>query len=446
MYFNRFIFFKCFLLAISAVLLLGCKGTGEEPEEQREEDTLHIEFDTKVLSNKASEFSFDVTANCDWSFSLDANWAYIIEPRILYSGSKTLTIGVLKNDTFSERTATFVFSYPSGSKVLKVIQLAFEAYLDVTVQEVQFGYRNAEKVIKVTSNCGWYAKSSEEWLDIRPVTGLVGSFEMTLEVQTNQELADRSATISIWNDKYQLSQFISVNQRGRPESIVKDYIDENGINRGEGIMIGNLEWAPVNCGYQEEDYPFGKIYQWGRKDGVGYHDSKFSDRIPTTIKEIWPDKNGSEDPNCFYKYGEGSIFNYDWLIEGDNSFWNKGTEEDPIKNKQFDPCPDGWRIPTAFEYNRLLLSSNKTWTTMNSLINGLALTDKSQTENTLFLPAGGRINALDGSSYERNVEGYYWTITSSEGSSAYLYFFEDGQSVNLYGSRSGGCSVRCVKE
>ena len=52
-----------------------------------------------------------------------------------------------------------------------------------------------------------------------------------------------------------------------------DYVDEYGINRGKGTAIGSTVWAPVNCGYHEIDYPYGKLYQWGRKYGQGYDDS-----------------------------------------------------------------------------------------------------------------------------------------------------------------------------
>ena len=38
-----------------------------------------------------------------------------------------------------------------------------------------------------------------------------------------------------------------------------DYVDEWGINHGKGIVIGGVTWAPVNCGYHETDYPYGKM-------------------------------------------------------------------------------------------------------------------------------------------------------------------------------------------
>lgn len=42
-----------------------------------------------------------------------------------------------------------------------------------------------------------------------------------------------------------------------------NYVDEYGVNHGYGVEIGGIIWAPVNCGYHETDYKYGKLYQWG---------------------------------------------------------------------------------------------------------------------------------------------------------------------------------------
>ena len=55
-----------------------------------------------------------------------------------------------------------------------------------------------------------------------------------------------------------------------PEPQSGDYVDEYGINHGQGIRIGTTVWAPVNCGYHATDYKYGKLYQWGRKYGQWY--------------------------------------------------------------------------------------------------------------------------------------------------------------------------------
>ena len=138
----------------------------------------------------------------------------------------------------------------------------------------------------------------------------------------------------------------------------------------------------------------------------------------------------------------------DWIKDGDDTFWNLGIEENPQKNKKHDPCPDGWRIPTAFEMSSLVDYAAREWTERNGL-RGYLLSAKPEDKDSdfsLFLPAGGRINVSDGKAYDRNTEAYYWTISGSSGNSSYLYFFSNNLSINKQGSRAGGCLLRCIKE
>lgn len=97
-----------------------------------------------------------------------------------------------------------------------------------------------------------------------------------------------------------------------------DYIDEYGINHGGGILIGDVLWAPVNCGYHETDYPYGKLYQWGRKHGQGYGAPYVKEEY-----EINPDKTTAEIvpapvkpaealkyPDRFYARSDMALFNW----------------------------------------------------------------------------------------------------------------------------------------
>ena len=44
-----------------------------------------------------------------------------------------------------------------------------------------------------------------------------------------------------------------------------NYIDENGIDRGIGVLFNNLVWAPVNCGMTDNtDGTYGKYYQYSK--------------------------------------------------------------------------------------------------------------------------------------------------------------------------------------
>lgn len=433
-------------LLILAISLLSCTHANQSPEPEPEVNSLSLEFSEKSVSDKSSQFTIDVTANCDWSFTVDSDWIYVIEPKAKYSGPKTLTINVKKNEDTSERTATLTFTYSTGTKILTVTQAAFKVYLDISEHDLSFGYRAAEKIINVVSNCGWEAEIDADWVTIAPVTGLAGNYNMTIQARTNSTETKRKAIISVCNKRYGLSNTVNVVQDGQSEINDKDYVDEYGVNYGKGIKINGLTWAPENCGYHPTLYPFGKMYQWGRKKGIGYHDDNFNDTGSTMVCNLWIGKNGDENDSSFYKYGEDSRFGYDWILSGEDTFWNTGSEENPIKNSQFDPCPDGWRVPTAFEFKSLIDYVDKEWTELNHVHGYKFKHSNPEVSCELFLPAAGRLNAVDGISYDRNVEGYYWANTADAGNSSYLFIHSSGCSVNYRGSRAGGCSIRCIKE
>ena len=227
---------------------------------------------------------------------------------------------------------------------------------------------------------------------------------------------------------------------------LNDYIDEYGINHGEGVEIDGVIWAPVNCGYHATDYPYGKLYQWGRKYGQGYDNKDKSypsgDNIivgPVTV-EIGQAYDNSE------KFYRTSSTPYDWVESQDDLLWNSGTEVNPLKT-DYDPCPNGWRVPTHIELEELT-KNRSSWTTDASNQSGFYFSGtKTYTQSTpqVFFPAAGSRGFDDGIAYVRETGGRYW---SSGIVSFNAYDLNFGSSFCQIGkhSRSNGYSVRCVHE
>jgi uncharacterized protein (TIGR02145 family) len=240
----------------------------------------------------------------------------------------------------------------------------------------------------------------------------------------------------------------------------EDYVDEFGINHGKGVKIGETIWAPVNCGYHETDFKYGKLYQWGRKYGQGYsgefHDgeseSEYSDAIlPDFINgngKITIEEGQSENnANVFYL---GGNMDYDWLYPHDGTLWNKGTDDSPQKNTNNDPCPQGWRVPTYAEYNTLIVNRSS-WTKNEKGINGYYFSgEASYSDNVsqIFIPAAGsRVYYDEASCYNRGKGGRYWASRSgdqSESSAYYIYFDRFEVYWDRY-DKALGYSVRCVQ-
>jgi uncharacterized protein (TIGR02145 family) len=235
-----------------------------------------------------------------------------------------------------------------------------------------------------------------------------------------------------------------------------DYIDEYGVNHGQGVEIDGVVWAPVNCGYKaptadSKGFPYGKLYQWGRKYGQGYSlDYDESEPIimegPVSLEEA----QSLDNEVFFYKYG--NHYTYDCITPMNDKYWNSGTEENP-KKSQYDPCPNGWRVPTITELNNL--RNNKSSETINSVgIEGCWFSGfkvYSDSVPRVFLPVAGSRGGHYGDIYDRGFQGDYWssTVSRKDGPysycAQYLHFISSYDSLNDSG-RAHAHSVRCVQE
>ena len=219
---------------------------------------------------------------------------------------------------------------------------------------------------------------------------------------------------------------------------IAEYIDEYGENHGKGIVVGMTVWAPVNCGYHAVDFKYGKLYQWGRKYGQGYDsDSTVPTFAEGGVSEIGG--NHKNNANVFY------IGSSDWLYSPNDKLWNSGTEENPLKT-DYDPCPEGWRVPTYAELNELRLNYSS-WTSEGGQ-NGYWFSGASSYTSVVpqvFFPAAGFRNYGDGKAYSRGNDGYYWSSRPYSTWANSLRFHSGLVNMNDYG-RASGYSVRCVQE
>lgn len=211
-----------------------------------------------------------------------------------------------------------------------------------------------------------------------------------------------------------------------------DYIDEWGINHGKGIILGDYVWAPVNCGYHETLFKFGKFYQWGRKYGVG---GAGFDVDTVATAEQWDGANGEEDASTLYFAKSGGTFENDWIKNGDALFWNSGTEDDPVKTA-FDPCPQGWRVPTGKEIDYLLSK----YLIPSYEEGGNWYWFRNENEY-LCIPAGGGYDGKNMGYNDRGLKAFYWS--SKQRHSLYFHYtYIKVQECNMVDPQN----IRCIQE
>ncbi len=254
-------------------------------------------------------------------------------------------------------------------------------------------------------------------------------------------------------------------------------------------------WSPVNLGATEIPTTVpsasstaggtnditttcGLLFQWGRK--YGFTNTNNSD---ITNAEKF---DGKTDPLGF-PTGEGALADmspwdkkfivrsgsnpntqYNWLLftEGaDNpsdgamvadAWYQKLWNLDEVANSSivattarkapYDPCPAGWRVPTAAEWQTIGADDSDTGKTWNSSTHLLTISAANSLQ--LILPAAGYRSSANGSSLSQGSFGYYWSSSVPSGntnardvrfSSATFY-----QGTGSY--RAFGFSVRCLQE
>jgi uncharacterized protein (TIGR02145 family) len=163
---------------------------------------------------------------------------------------------------------------------------------------------------------------------------------------------------------------------------------------------------------------YGDLYQWGR--GTDGHQIRTS-ATTTTLSSSDQPGNGS------FILEPSNSSPYDWRSPQNTNLW-QGVNGDN------NPCPSGFRLPTAAEWEAELLS----WGGSNSNSVGAFA-------SPLKLTIGGYRNFIDGSIAGLGSSGYYWSSTVNSTDSRSLTF-GSGAVVTSFDRRAYGNSVRCIKD
>ena len=162
---------------------------------------------------------------------------------------------------------------------------------------------------------------------------------------------------------------------------------------------------------------FGDLYQWGRAaDG---HESRTSG---TTSNLSSNDTPGHGD----FIIVTGNSDPYDWRSPQNDNLWQgvNGTNN---------PCPSGYRLPTAAEWE----AERASWSSINSA---------GAFASPLKLPMAGSRSANLGLLSNVGSSGFYWSSTVDGVYSWVLRFENTPILYNLSNIRAAGHSVRCIKE
>ena len=253
-------------------------------------------------------------------------------------------------------------------------------------------------------------------------------------------------------------------------------------SNGKVFMKMNLGAFTNANGSQEEQQildSYGMYYQWGRKDpfprpyyfdASGADDESRYSEAGTYIAEKYLERTSSngtieyvtKNPMVFITTAgdlESEVAGRcDWLTSGNDNLWGENGKS------LYDPCPKGWKVPSADDLSVLYLADDEDNTDLATARKqyGWHLSDGSSTH---FWSACGRRRYSDGKvenmNYKEGVypsqpqpwEGYYWTSSvGADGKAIALYFdLTTTRTINKFVAdaphyRANGFQIRCVKE
>ena len=187
----------------------------------------------------------------------------------------------------------------------------------------------------------------------------------------------------------------------------------------EVTTITGRTWMDRNLGASKsaasssDSGSFGDLYQWGRRsDGHQCRNAS----ITTTLSS-----SNNTPANSAFIIAPSTP--NDWRNPQNSSLWQgvSGTNN---------PCPSGYRLPTATEFNAELQS----WTNKNS---------SGAISSPLRLPTAGYREFADGT-IESGI-GSYWTSSTSNTNSSISFDFDNSSAAFYNSGRAYGSSIRCIK-
>jgi uncharacterized protein (TIGR02145 family) len=199
---------------------------------------------------------------------------------------------------------------------------------------------------------------------------------------------------------------------------------------------------------------YGDLYQWGRMaDG---HQIRSNPAVAGPYSGPF-DANGqipgSEITYCGHFVYTGSG---DWRTPQDDHLWGK-------PKTAGDPCPAGWRVPTADEWNSIFMggpgslgiytswnftTSGNCFRYRNGNTPGLEISSDNGATVALFLPTAGWREKTNGVPIV--FSAFYLSSTAISGTVDIYHLSFDSNNIYFGGSgvsgRSTGYSVRCIEE
>lgn len=169
---------------------------------------------------------------------------------------------------------------------------------------------------------------------------------------------------------------------------------------------------------------YGSLYQWGRLSDGHQCISWANANTGVGLNGTTSTTSSLNNPGHSL-YIKSSASPWDWRVPQNHTLW-QGVSG--VNN----PCPSGFRLPTATE----MATESSSWSTKNTA---------GAYGSSLKWAVAGYREFYDGTIYEAGSTGAYWTSTVANTTKATFFEITATSGLSVSDFRAEGYSVRCIK-
>lgn len=174
------------------------------------------------FSDAGGSFSVTVSSNVTYEMTIGASWLHWVQTKALTDNSYEFIVD--KNTTYDSREATVTFTDKTtgASGVVTVKQSQKDAII-LGSNKYSLPYEGGTVAVKLKSNVKYdveVADNAAGWISYVPTTKALTESVVSLSVAKNEDIIERTGTVTIRNTTSGISNTVTITQAGNTETFV----------------------------------------------------------------------------------------------------------------------------------------------------------------------------------------------------------------------------------
>ena len=205
--------------------------------------SLNVSPESIYASQEKTTKDISINSNISWSAKSSDSWITISKSSGDVGYSKT-TITIAKNTTANSRTG-HVEIYNKDYNVSKKVAVTQKvASLTINPESIEVGAESITKKITIESNIEWIVNSHANWITLSKSSGTAGTTTLNVNIEANTLASSRTGQITVYNQDYNITKKIVVNQAASTISVSTNSIEVGPESSTQNINItSNIPWT-----------------------------------------------------------------------------------------------------------------------------------------------------------------------------------------------------------